>query len=171
MDRKVKRGDVYFADLQDFEAEGLQSGKRPVVITQSNRLNKRSKAYLAAIITSKLKLPDADYHVLLGELPFLPKASMVAAEQRFKVPEGRLIKYMGSLDDATMKKITRALHASEEADRSERIRRGSKLDAARKRKQMAFEPQKSTVRLWDAHADAEAKNETNMKEAGEDGGS
>lgn len=53
-DRVVKRGDVYYADLSDRKGS-LQKGTRPVVITQSDHLNRYSTTYIGAAITSILK--------------------------------------------------------------------------------------------------------------------
>lgn len=63
-DRVVKRGDVYYADLSDRKGS-LQKGTRPVVITQSDHLNRYSTTYIGAAITSILKKKDAPYHVVL----------------------------------------------------------------------------------------------------------
>ena len=49
-DRVVKRGDVYYADLSDRKGS-LQKGIRPVVITQSDHLNRYSTTYIGAAIT------------------------------------------------------------------------------------------------------------------------
>ena len=57
-DRKVKRGEIYYADLPETESGSVQAGRRPVLITQCDRLNRTSTTVLVAIVTSKLKRPD-----------------------------------------------------------------------------------------------------------------
>ena len=50
---KVKRGEVYLADLSD--ASGSEQGKvRPVVIIQNNRGNKYSPTTIVACLSSKI---------------------------------------------------------------------------------------------------------------------
>ena len=40
--RKVRRGDIYYADLPKEEKGSVQAGRRPVLITQCDRLNRTS---------------------------------------------------------------------------------------------------------------------------------
>ena len=50
---KVKRGEIYLADLSD--ASGSEQGKvRPVVIIQNNRGNKYSPTTIVACLSSKI---------------------------------------------------------------------------------------------------------------------
>ena len=39
-DRKVRRGEIYYADLPETESGSVQAGRRPVLITQCDRLNR-----------------------------------------------------------------------------------------------------------------------------------
>ena len=59
---KVKRGEIYLADLSD--ASGSEQGKvRPVVIIQNNRGNKYSPTIIVAAITAKLGKTHMPTHV------------------------------------------------------------------------------------------------------------
>ena len=88
-DRKVRRGEIYYADLPETESGSVQAGRRPVLITQCDRLNRTSTTVLVAIVTSKLKRPDDETHVVLPMMKGLPKQSMVEAEQRKNLETAR----------------------------------------------------------------------------------
>lgn len=114
--RIIRRGEIYYADLPDEEVGSVQAGARPVLITQCNRLNRNSPTVLVAMVTSKLKKPDDEVHVVLPMMKGLPRRSMVMAEQRKTIAKSQLLEYRCTLDDETMKKVTRALRLSEKAD-------------------------------------------------------
>lgn len=116
MQRKIRRGDIYYADLPSEEKGSVQAGIRPVLITQTNRLNRTSPTVIVAIVTSKLKRPDELTHVVLPMMKGLSKQSMVEAEQRKTISKTQLLDYCCTLDEETMKEVTRALHYSEEPD-------------------------------------------------------
>ena len=60
--KSKKRRDIY-ADLPETESGSVQAGRRPVLITQCDRLNRTSTTVLVAIVTSKLKRPNDETHV------------------------------------------------------------------------------------------------------------
>lgn len=115
-ERKVRRGEIYYADLPETESGSVQAGRRPVLITQCDRLNRTSTTVLVAIVTSKLKRPDDETHVVLPMMKGLPKQSMVEAEQRKTISKSQLLEYRCTLDHQTMKRVTRALRNSEKDD-------------------------------------------------------
>ena len=121
--RPIRRGDIYYADLPTEEEGSVQAGSRPVLITQSNWLNRRSTTVIVAMVTSQIKRLDLATHVLLPIIKGLPKQSMVMTEQRKTISKGNLIQYRCTLDKETMKKVTRALKESEKDDRYENIYR------------------------------------------------
>lgn len=123
----VKRGDIYYARLPEIEEGSVQQGYRPVLVTQANRLNKNSTTVIVAIITSKLKRPNDEVHVVLPRMEGLPKESMVEAEQRKTISKSQLISYRGTLDDQTMKRVTRALKASEKEDSNHHYRKKKRV--------------------------------------------
>ena len=114
-DRKVRRGEIYYADLPAEEMGSVQAGKRTVLITQCDRLNRTSTTVLVATVTSKLKRINDEVHVVLPMIKGLPRQSMVMAEQRKTVSKSQLLEYRCTLDHQTMKRVTRALRASESA--------------------------------------------------------
>ena len=81
-DIPVRRGQIWYADLPDEEIGSVQSGRRPVLVTQSDRLNRNSTTVVVAIITSRLKRIDDPAHVVLPIMKGLPLQSMVEAEQK-----------------------------------------------------------------------------------------
>lgn len=109
---KVKRGDIYLADLSD--ANGSEQGKiRPVVVIQNNRGNKYSPTTIVACLSSKVYskhyLPT---HYLLPEGLGLKYKSMVMCEQIRVLDKGRLIKKITKLDKRHMMHIDRRIKIS-----------------------------------------------------------
>lgn len=103
------RGYVYVIKVNgEFGSE--QHGSRPVVVVQNNKGNKYSSTTIVVPITSRDKhyLPT---HVTLGTNIF-EKQSMALAEQVMTVSRERLIKFIGVLSIADMKKIDAALRIS-----------------------------------------------------------
>lgn len=114
----IERGDVYMANLgsEDEVIGSEQGGVRPVVVTQCNHQNEKSPTIIIAILTSQLKKERMDPHVILPKVKGLWKSSMVCAEQRRTIDKSRLIRYCCTLDEDTMKEITRACHKAEAPD-------------------------------------------------------
>lgn len=111
MQKKVKRGTIYIVErLESVGSE--QSGDRPGLIVQNDRLNATSPTVTVALITSRIKRLDLPEHVLLPKVPGLPKESMVLLEQLQTIDKTRLLKYMGCLEEDTMKQVERALKKS-----------------------------------------------------------
>lgn len=109
---KVKRGDIYLADLSD--AKGSEQGKvRPVVVIQNNRGNKYSPTTIVACLSSKVNskhhLPT---HYLLPEGLGLKYKSMVMCEQIRVLGKSRLIKKITKLDKRHMMHIDRRIKIS-----------------------------------------------------------
>ena len=91
-----------------------------------HRLNRTSTTVLVAIVTSKLKRPNDETHVVLPMMKGLPKRSMVEAEQRKTISKSQLLEYRCTLDHQTMKRVTRALRNSEKDDSIHSQRRRKK---------------------------------------------
>lgn len=111
MEEIINRGDLYFADLQ-FQTRGSeQSGIRPVVIIQNNIGNAYSPTVIIAPITSKVlvksKIPT---HVILeASYKRLPKKSIILTEQIRVIDKSRLKRYIGTLDNAEIKALNKAI--------------------------------------------------------------
>lgn len=109
---KVKRGDIYLADLSD--ANGSEQGKvRSVVVIQNNRGNKYSPTTIVACLSSKVyskhHLPT---HYLLPDGLGLKYKSMVMCEQIRVLDKSRLIKKITKLDKRHMMHIDRRIKIS-----------------------------------------------------------
>jgi len=106
---KVKRGEVYLADLSDaFESE---QGK--VRIIQNNRGNKYSPTTIVACLSSKIYtkhyLPT---HHLLPESIGLKYKSMVMCEQIRVIDKSRLLKKIATVGRLDMMAIDRKIKIS-----------------------------------------------------------
>lgn len=110
----VRRGDVFFADLQ----QGIgseQSGLRPVLVIQNDRGNKNSSTTIIASITSKISKAKLPTHVVLpAELGVMKKDSIILGEQVRTIDKLRLRDRIGHLDENndTMKSVEKALKIS-----------------------------------------------------------
>ena len=109
MGRRIKRGDIFYADL----ASGIgseQSGCRPVLIIQNDIGNKHSPTVIAAAITSRTKgKTELPTHYFVGKQQGLGRDSLVLLEQVRTIDKARLRGYIGTLDSQTMSEIDKAL--------------------------------------------------------------
>ena len=105
----VKRGEVYFADL-DPAVGSEQGGFRPVVIIQNDIGNTFSTTTIAALTTNTRhsRMPT---HVCVGDNEPL-RDSVAMLEQLRTIDKSRLKSYVGRLSEMTMKKIDSALSIS-----------------------------------------------------------
>ena len=112
MERKIKRGDMFFAELA-FGIGSEQSGFRPVLIIQNDVGNKHSSTVIVAIITSrtanKAKIPT---HCHIKARQGLGRDSLVLLEQIRTIDKARLNDYIGTLNSEVMSKVDRALAIS-----------------------------------------------------------
>lgn len=100
----VKRGDVYYADL-DPVIGSEQNGHRPIIVIQNDIGNLYSPTTIAAMVTSsqKKKLPT---HVhVMDEGSGLTSDSIVMLEQIRTIDKQRLGSMIGHVSDETMKLI------------------------------------------------------------------
>lgn len=99
---KIKRGQVYLADLKDAHGSE-QGGIRPVLVVQNNRGNKYSPTIIIACITSKAHtkhhLPT---HYYIPESIGLKYPSIIMMEQIRVIDKSRIIKYIGSVSPKFM---------------------------------------------------------------------
>lgn len=97
MVRIMKRGDIWEADL------GTRAGKRPVVIlTRSAVIPHLNKVTVAEITTQGKGYPT---EVDIDQQANLSRHSFVQLDNVQTIPKTRLGKYIGTLDEATMKVI------------------------------------------------------------------
>ena len=110
MERKIKRGDIYYADLNPVVGSE-QGGTRPVLIISNDTGNKYSPTVIIAAITSrvrtKAKLPT---HIELPSNEYgLNKDSVILLEQIRTLDKRRLKERIGELPSETMSKVDRAI--------------------------------------------------------------
>lgn len=112
MERKIMRGDMYYADLGPVVGSE-QDGLRPVVVIQNNLGNKYSPTIVIAAVTSKttpkMMLPT---HIRISTKYGIEKDSVVLLEQIRTIDRMRLEGYIGTLGAATMMQINKALAIS-----------------------------------------------------------
>ena len=108
MSKKVKRGQIYRATLDD-TVGSEQSGTRPVIIIQANSFNKTSPTVIVAAITSQAeKRLDLPTHVIV-RCYNLPKDSIVLTEQMRTLDKSRLTEYIGRASVNTMQRVDFAI--------------------------------------------------------------
>ena len=126
MKRELKRGDMYYANL-DPVIGSEQGGIRPILIIQNDVGNKFSPTTIVvATITSrtgKAKLPT---HVPLSEVPGLDKSSILLLEQLRTIDRSRLRGYVGTVDTVKLEEVDQALAVSLGLDAA--IQKGGKKD-------------------------------------------
>ena len=110
--RKIRRGDVYYADLRPVVGSE-QGGIRPVVILQNNTGNQFSPTTIAAAVTSRGEKHQLPTHIWIGgQFHGLHKDSMILLEQVRTLDRKRLRDYIGCLDKKTLQAVDRGLTVS-----------------------------------------------------------
>lgn len=108
---KVKRGDVFYADLSPVVGSE-QGGIRPVLVIQNDMGNKYSPTIIIAAITSQTNKTRIPTHISVDPKIGLPKNSVVLLEQVRTIDKKRLRDKVGSFDDIAMKKVDDSLKIS-----------------------------------------------------------
>ncbi len=112
MERTIKRGDIFYADLNPVVGSE-QGGKRPVLIISNDIGNKHSPTVIIAAITSrvqtKAKLPT---HTQVSNFDGLDKYSIILLEQIRTIDKQRLKQHMGIMPDKIMARVDKALAIS-----------------------------------------------------------
>ena len=107
---KIKRGEIYYANLNNFIGSE-QGGVRPVVILQNDTGNLFSHTTIVAAITSKIKKTTLPTHVPIY-CEKLRKNSIAMTEQIRTIDKDRLLGYVGMVDRESMEQIDKALEIS-----------------------------------------------------------
>lgn len=114
MERKIKRGDIYYANLNPVIGSE-QGGTRPVLIISNDVGNKYSPTatVIVAPITSRIhtkaKLPT---HTLINDFEGLDKNSIILLEQVRTIDKQRLKQYLGMIPDNIVERVDTALAIS-----------------------------------------------------------
>lgn len=104
---QIKRGEIYYANLCPVVGSE-QGGDRPVIILQNNKGNKHSSTTIVAAITGELDKPKLPTHVVF-KADCMRKESMVLLEQIRTIDKSRLGRFVGTMDDKTMKRVDKAI--------------------------------------------------------------
>lgn len=110
-ERKVQRGDIYYAKLG--KTKGSVQGKsRPVVVLQNNTGNKHSPTLIVATITSKTtKKRGLPTHVIF-RVNKLPLQSVVQLEQITTIDKKQLVRFICIMPEDIMRRIDVAIQTS-----------------------------------------------------------
>lgn len=109
---KIKRGEIYYADLSPVVGSE-QGGLRPVLIIQNDTGNMYSPTVIAAAITSRRTKNALPTHISIhSSASGLPQDSIVLLEQVRTLDKVRLKGKTGQISSADMFKINKALSVS-----------------------------------------------------------
>ena len=100
----VKRGDVYYADL-DPVIGSEQNGHRPIIVIQNDMGNLYSPTTIAAMVTSSQKKKLPTHAHVIDEGSGLSDDSIVMLEQIRTIDKQRLGSMIGHVSDETMELI------------------------------------------------------------------
>ena len=98
MERKIKRGDIFYYDFGENKGS-IQSGRRPVLVIQADDFNAKAPTIIVAAITSVIKKQYLPTHVILPEDSGLPQQSMALLEQLRSVNKDDLAEQVGFVAD------------------------------------------------------------------------
>ncbi|MCZ0702684.1 mRNA interferase MazF [Natronobacillus azotifigens] len=109
---KVKRGEVYFADLSPVVGSE-QGGVRPVLVIQNNIGNRFSPTVIVAAITAQIQKAKLPTHVeIKAEKYGFERDSVILLEQIRTIDKQRLTDKITQLDSNMMEQINQALEIS-----------------------------------------------------------
>ncbi|MEY8392927.1 type II toxin-antitoxin system PemK/MazF family toxin [Lachnospiraceae bacterium] len=112
MERTIKRGDIYYAELNPV-IDSEQGGTRPVLIISNDTGNRHSPTIIIAAITgqtqTKAKLLT---HTEVKDFEALDRDSIVLLEQIRTVDKKRLKQYMCMMPAEAMARVDKALAIS-----------------------------------------------------------
>lgn len=111
MEKTIKRGDIYYADLSPVVGSE-QGGKRPVLIISNDVGNKYSPTVIVAAITSKQSKSKLPTHYYLTGVNGIPDDSIILFEQIRTIDKGRLKEWLAQLNELNMDAISRTLLVS-----------------------------------------------------------
>lgn len=109
--RTIKRGDIYYADLNP-AVGSKQGGIRPVLVVQNDVGNCYSPTIIIAVLTSKSKKKLPTHISIHSGEGNIAMDSTVLLEQLRTIDKFRLQKYVGSISGETMDRIDRAMLVS-----------------------------------------------------------
>ena len=108
--RKIKRGEIYYADLSPVVGSE-QGGIRPVIILQNDTGNCHSPTTIVVAVTSKTTKNYLPTHIKVYS-PMLRRNSVAMLEQIRTIDKQRILGYIGQTDSRTMQNINKAMRIS-----------------------------------------------------------
>lgn len=106
---EVTRGDIFLADLNPVVGTE-QAGVRPVLVVQIDRANKVSPHTIIIPFTTKIREAILPSHTKIPKgIGGLKEGSVLLCEQIRVIDKRRLIKKIGSLDEAYMSEVMKSL--------------------------------------------------------------
>lgn len=108
MEKTIKRGDIYYAELSPVIGSE-QGGTRPVLIISNDIGNKYSPTVIIAAIPSKQTKSKLPTHYYLTGVEGLPADSIVLLEQLRTLDKKRLGERLARLDEPNMEAINKPL--------------------------------------------------------------
>ena len=136
MIKKVKRGDIFLADMNP-AIGSEQGGVRPVLIIQNNMGNKHSHTTMVTCLTTKRNSKKhLSTHYLLPYIKGLKEPSMVLFEQIFTIDKSRLIKKVARVPSAYMNTMTRNINSSLSLNHKKKVKTTNLHNGNDKKKQL-----------------------------------
>ena len=112
MDTSVRRGDIFYADLNPVIGSE-QGGTRPVLVVQNDIGNKYSPTIIITAITSQINKAKLPTHIEIKAGNYgLVKDSVVLLEQLRTIDKKRLKEKIGRCDENLMEQIDKLLQVS-----------------------------------------------------------
>lgn len=107
----MKRGEIYQLDF-GIPQGSVQGGVRPALVIQNDIGNRTSPTTIIAAVTSKQKKRYPFHVEISANESGLPEDSTILLEQIQTVPQNRLTKKIGGIDEHKMEEVNRALMRS-----------------------------------------------------------
>jgi len=108
MTRPVKRGEIYYANLNPIVGSE-QGDKRPVLVVQNEKGNKHSPTIVVTPITCNLNKNPLPTHVTIPQISGLTADSLALVEQIRTIDRARLDGYIGRIGGKVQDEIDSAL--------------------------------------------------------------
>lgn len=108
MEKNIKRGDIFYAELNPVIGSE-QGGTRPVLIISNDTGNRYSPTVIVAAITSRKSKNNLPTHFYLDSIEGLPANSIILLEQIRTIDKQRLRERLTQLDECYMEEITTPL--------------------------------------------------------------
>lgn len=114
-DREIKRGEIYFIDLDNigYISKHILAKTRPALVIQNDVGNARGQTVIVALLTTTNKKPyPFQYHITLNN-----RESVILFEQIMSIEKGRIMDKIGELTYQQMKEAEEKLMFSLQLNR------------------------------------------------------